>query len=183
MGWRMLEKNGVQWNLSHPCSPFLLHSPHFSLHSLAYHYLIPCLCLHYLLFQIPSNKICPTIVLHLATLSSLNSLFVLMCDPPLLLFPECFQVYTADICPFALFPPGQVQVISHFYSPQNSLSSQNTKGFLICGLCFYLINWEEVYSAVAAETFLFLKFPFLHYRPVIIYNITLIHTVIRWTSN
>lgn len=27
------------------------------------------------------------------------------------------------------------------------------------------------------------KFPFLHYRPVVIYNITLIHTVIQWTPN
>lgn len=92
------------------CSEICLTPAHLSLHSLAYRYLIPCLCLYYLLFQIPSNKMCPTIVLHLATLF-FPLTPRLCCDLSL-----CLQVYTAEICPFSPFPSRPRTGHSHFYS-------------------------------------------------------------------
>lgn len=71
MGWRMSERNGVQWNLSHPCNhqgtePPPLPSHHFSPCCLTYG--TPSLYRPYFMFQIPPNNICPTIVLQLLSL-------------------------------------------------------------------------------------------------------------------
>lgn len=103
------------------------------------------------LIQIPPNKICPTIVLDLLTLSCWCVTSFSFCFPPL-----CLVLFSQfSIWPFLLLPPpGPHAGHTYFYSPQNGFFIQNIKGFLICGLHFYLImGWGVVYSAGAAERF------------------------------
>lgn len=140
-----------KWGAVKFLTPAHLASLHFSPVLLAYHF--PCLCQP---LPLTPNKIRPTIVLHLLTLSCWCVTSFSFCSPLSSDLCACSQFYTTEICPFPLFPFRPCAGHSYFYSPQNSPSFQNTKGFLICRLCFYLIIWVEVFSAGAAERFLFL---------------------------
>lgn len=153
----MSERNGVQINLSHPCSPLLPPLSHFSLHSLAFRYHssvpLPALPLVSNSFQRNLPYCCPPF----------TKSFLLVCDYTSSFFPlflalwECSQVYTAERCPFPHFPSRPHACCSHLYSPL--LSSKNTKGYLICGLCLYLIVCEEVYILLLLQkASFFLKF-------------------------